>query len=57
MQSAPLKNAPKLDGHVQMQLGQGLRQMYEALAPKPMPNYLLKVVAKLEEKATPGGPA
>jgi hypothetical protein len=53
MPNAPVENASKLDREVQLQIGQGLRRMYDGLAATPVPDRLLELLAKLDGKMPP----
>jgi hypothetical protein len=53
MPNTPVKTAYKLDRNVQLQIGQGLRRMYDGLVAKPLPNSFLELLAKLDDKMPP----
>ena len=50
MLNAPVETASKLDRNVQLRIGEGLRRMYDGLAATPVPDRLLELLAKLDDK-------
>jgi hypothetical protein len=50
MLQAQLKSGPKLDRTSQQRIGQGLKHMYEELVQAPVPERLLALLTKLDDK-------
>jgi hypothetical protein len=50
MHTIKQQNGPKLNRAIQLKMGRGLREMYDALATEPIPHRILSVLLRLEDQ-------